>query len=292
VRFVKMQATGNDYVVLDAFADAALAERVSGDLAHRLCRRRFGVGSDGLIVLGPCSGADARMRIINADGSDGGMCGNGARCAAKFLVDRGYASPNEKGELSIELNGRPLRARVATNEHGLVIGATIDMGTPEVRPEAVPVDTTRLPPPRQVRDASEFTVDDRPAVFVSMGNPHMVSFAPERVEGLRLDHEGGRLERHAAFPRRMNVHFVNRDAPGEVRMRSWERGVGETMGCGTGACAAVVAGVLSGRLDPTVIVRMPGGPLEVEWDRAAGRVLLTGPAEEVFEGEWRGGSHK
>lgn len=290
MRFVKMQGTGNDYVVVDAFAGALpIAGPSAGPVARALCDRRLGVGADGVIVLSRSDSADAEMRILNADGSDGGMCGNGARCAAKFVVDRGYAVPDGGGEVTLRLGPRLLRVRVATNEHGLVVGATVSMGPPATAPETIPINTGRLPPPRRVCEALEYTVHDRAAIFVSMGNPHMVCFVSERVEGLDLRAEGGRLEHHEAFPQRMNVHFVNRVSGGEVSMRSWERGVGETMGCGTGACAALVAGVLSGRLAPRAVVRMPGGPLEVEWERASNSLLLSGPAEEVFEGEWRGG---
>ncbi|HBS28715.1 MAG TPA: diaminopimelate epimerase [Phycisphaerales bacterium] len=291
MRFVKMHGIGNDYVVLDAIAEPALTTR-AGDpaLARALCDRRLGVGADGVIVLSTDRGADARMTIINADGSDGGMCGNGARCAAKFLVDRGHAVPDAEGCLMIRLGARVLRVAVELGAHGLVVGATVDMGAPIVDPARVPVDVGRLPPPARAGEARQFTVDDRRAVFVSMGNPHAVLFIDERVESVDIAREGARLERHGAFPDRMNVHFVNADSRAEVRMRSWERGVGETMGCGTGACAALVAGALCGRLGREVRVCMPGGALEVAWDRSSGHVLLSGPATEVFQGEWSGGN--
>jgi diaminopimelate epimerase len=269
--FVKLHGTANDFVYADARGG------FPGDPAHvaaRLCDRRRGVGADGLILLLPSERADCRMVIYNPDGSRPEMCGNGIRGFAKFVHDRGIATRN------------PLRVEtddgVKTLECELVDGRVhrvrVDMGVPVWDAPAIPV-------------AAEGEVIDRPLevagreyriTCVSMGNPHCVVFLDD-VAGLPLAELGPRFEHHPLFPRRVNTEFIRVVGPERLEMRVWERGAGETMSCGTGACAAAVAATRTGRAGRRVVVSLPGGELEIEW-RADDHVLMTGDAVEVFEG--------
>ena len=302
MHFTKMQALGNDYVVLDGFREPSVLEL--GDapgFARRVCDRRRGIGADGLIVLAPAERAgvsdpeaDGAMLIINADGSPGGMCGNGLRCAAKLLVDRGHATPDEFGRIGIHLSGRLLKVHAHRAEHGdgdggadgLVDSATVDMGSPSFEPEAVGLDLGKVE--RREEDGG-VVVDGVAVQCVSMGNPHAVHFcdageAPEEM----LFTAGPRLEVHGAFRERTNVHFVRVIGEGEAVMLSWERGVGHTLACGSGACAVLAAGVRTGRLGRRAVLRSPGGDLVVRWESDDAGIMQTGPAEVVFEGEWSG----
>lgn len=287
-----MHGLGNDFVLLDAFAEPALASRDDlPDIARRICDRRTGVGGDGLILLSAdhAGGNNCRMRIFNADGSDGGMCGNGTRCVAKLIFDRGYAR-TEDGVFTIDAGPRRLRVTVHLSPAGgLVDGATVDMGSPEFDLARIPVDASRLRSagPHLAGEVGEWTVNDRAAVFVSMGNPHMVCFTTEDVSTIDLATAGPVFEHHPAFPARMNVHIVRIVGRGEVVARTWERGAGLTRACGSGACAIVAAGVATGRLDRMVGVHMPGGELRIAYHEASGDIYMTGPAVEVFTGEWR-----
>lgn len=285
MRFVKMQSVGNDYVVLDAFEGDI--HHPSPDLVRALCDRHYGIGADGLILMAPPPPDDAEcdgvMTIINADGAPGGMCGNGLRCAAKLLFDRGHASPDTHNRLFIRIADRVVTANVHLGDDRLVEAATVDMGAPILEPGRVPVEVLALEPVRG-GDPREFLIDGVAFVPVSMGNPHAVVFTdePERL----LFTLGPAWELHRAFPERTNVQFVQVVSRGEAVVLSWERGVGHTLGCGTGACAAVVAGVLTGRLDRDPVIRMPGGEVIVRWDAGSGHVSMTGPAQEVFQGVW------
>jgi len=273
LRFAKLHGTANDFVYVDA------REGFPGDpaaLAPRLCDRRRGIGADGLILLERASSddADCRMVIYNADGSRPEMCGNGIRGLAKFVHDHGlvHADP-----LRVETDAgvRTIHAEV---RNGRVARVTVDMGVPEWRGRAIPV-------------ASDGEVVDRPldvagkgyrVTCVSMGNPHCVVFVDD-VDRLPLADIGPRFEHDPFFPRRVNTEFVQVLSPERVRMRVWERGAGETMACGTGACAAAVSAARTGRTGRSVVVALPGGELEINW-RADDRVLMTGDAVEVFEG--------
>ncbi len=292
MRFVKMHGIGNDYLFLDALAEPAiLLRRDLPDLARKMTNRRTGVGSDGLIIVAaPDRGvqADLTMRILNADGSEGGICGNGARCAAKLAVERGYVTPGPSGALTIAADQRLLSVRVSLDSAGVVQSVTIDMGRPNFDLSAVGVD------PRGVEvhfeggqpATAQYRVGSRVATFVSMGNPHMVAFIDEPVETVRLDHEGPMFEHHPAFSQRINYHIANRLSPSAVVVRTWERGSGITHGCGSGACAVLAAGVRTGITDHAVRVHMIGGDLDMACDMATGHILMTGPAVEVFQGEW------
>ena len=287
VRFVKMHGIGNDYVYLDAVTHPELAARDDlPDLARRMSDRHTGIGSDGLIlVCPPTATADAhvRMRMFNADGSESAMCGNGVRCVAKFAHDRlsVHASP-----MRIETGTRVLSIEYEVIE-GRLTTATVDMGEPILELADVPVDRAGLV--RVLDDGvyAEFEAAGErfKAVFVSMGNPHAVVFIDD-VSGLDLERLGPQIERHRAFPERINAHFAQIQSRDEAIMRTWERGSGATRACGTGACAVCVAGVRTGQLDREVLLHLPGGDLRVRWDESTNHVFMTGPATNVFEGDW------
>ncbi len=267
MRFIKMQGLGNDFVIIDGFAYADLGDVCS--LAKRMCDRHFGVGADGLIWITPSPRADARMRIFNADGTEAETCGNGLRCTAKFMRDTGIAKSDE---MRIDTLAGVAIARI---EGGLV---SVDMGAPRLKPREIPVDA----PDNRV----EIEAGGRKLNFfcVSMGNPHAVTFDlyPEGEEFYRL---GALLEKHPIFPRRANIEFC-RIANGEIDVRVWERGDGETLACGSGACAALVAAAEMGLAERAATVRLPGGKLQIRW-REDGRLALRGPAEIAFTGDWR-----
>lgn len=284
-----MHGIGNDFVLLDALAEPVIAARPDlGQLARRLCDRRRGVGADGLIILGapPDGAADLRMRIINADGSEGGVSGNGARCAAKFAVDRGYVMPGAGGGLRILAGERMLSVSVRTDRDGHVQAATVDMGVPEFGIEAVGADPRAVEAQPDSEGAGEYRIGSRTATLVSVGNPHMVAFLEEPVETVRLEHEGPMFETHPAFPKRVNYHIVNLVSRQVVVVRSWERGTGVTLGCGSGACAVAAAAIRSGRTERALTVHMVGGDLDLYWDEKTSHLYMTGPAVEVFQGEW------
>ena len=276
MKFTKMQGAGNDYVYVDCFREAIPDDPAK--VAIAVSNRHFGVGSDGLILITPSDKADARMRMFNADGSESEMCGNGLRCVAKFVHDHGIA---RKSRLALE-TGRGVLTVDLEIADGKARRATIDMGEPILEAEKIP---TTLPgnPPREtpitvLGEAFEVTC-------VSMGNPHAVIFVDEITDRHVLQ-IGPKIEYHPSFPRRVNVEFVKVNGRTDADMRVWERGSGETLACGTGACGVAVAGVLTGRFDRKVRIHLLGGDLDIEWSAKDNRVYLTGPAEEVFSGEW------
>ncbi len=276
MRFVKMHGAANDYVFVDGFRDPLPDDP---EVTSRLVSDRHrGIGADGLILVEPSSTADARMRIFNADGSEAEMCGNGLRCAAKLLYDERHV---ESDRMTIATGNGPLRVECHV-VNGLVESATIDMGEPVLDPARVPV---RLPGPRAVAVPVAVAGKTIDVTAVSTGNPHAVVFVEEPTDDwvLRI---GPRLERHPLFPNRTNVEFVRVDGRNRLSVRVWERGSGETLACGTGACAAVVAARLANLVDDVVQVSLPGGDLTVEWPGHGG-IRLTGPAVEVFRGVWR-----
>jgi diaminopimelate epimerase len=288
MRFVKMQGIGNDYVYVDAFNQAIDAPE---KLAVRVADRHFGIGGDGLILVAPPTaggreaGATVRMRMFNADGSESEMCGNGIRCVAKFAYDRGLSrqSPMQietgRGVLTLEL-------QLAGDK---VAAATVNMGPPILDLEKIPVNAQWLGATGHPRifQVPMGTSLGMPATFVSMGNPHAVIYV-EDVAKVDLEKAGPLIERHKAFPKRINVHFVQVHDASEATMRTWERGSGITLACGTGASAVCVAGVLTGKTGRTLLAHLPGGDLMLEWREADDCVYMTGPAVEVFTGEWAG----
>jgi diaminopimelate epimerase len=276
MRFVKMQGIGNDYVYVDCIRQPLPSDIAS--LATKISDRNFGVGGDGLILICPSDKADARMRMFNNDGSESEMCGNGVRCVAKFVYDHGIA---KKTSLAIETGRGVLKLELET-AGGKCHQVRVDMGEPILIAENIPTTLLGTPPLEVplVIDGVELKV-----TCVSMGNPHCITFVKEITNEMVLG-IGPKVEKHSAFPRRTNVEFVRVDNPGEITMRVWERGSGETLACGTGACAVAVAGVLTGRTDRSIIAHLRGGDLRLDWSKTDNHVFMTGPAVEVFQGEW------
>jgi diaminopimelate epimerase len=277
MKFTKMHGIGNDYVYVDIFNQKPPAD--SSRLAIAVSDRHFGVGSDGLILIGPSERADARMRMFNADGSESEMCGNGVRCVAKYVYDHGIA---RKDRVTIETGRGVLALDIVEMAGGKAHRIRVDMGTPILRGSDIP---TTLPGDPPVAAALMLEGERLAVTAVSMGNPHAVVYV-EDVDRTAVAALGPLLERHAAFPRRVNAHFVTVLGAEEVRMRTWERGSGITLACGTGACAVCVAGVLTGKTGPRIVAHLPGGDLELEWAGAGRSVFMTGPATEVFSGDW------
>jgi diaminopimelate epimerase len=273
LRFTKMHGIGNDYVYVDCFT-----ERVSDPvaLAQRVSTRRTGIGSDGVILIGPSSVADCRMEMYNADGSRGEMCGNGIRCVGKYVYDHGHVR-TERLRVETDVGIKHLQLRV---RKGRVDAVTVDMGAPILDGPRIPVAAEG-----QVVDAPlEVAGTPYRVTCVSMGNPHCVVFV-SRVDDLPLAEIGPRFEHHPFFPKRVNTEFVQVLAPAELRMRVWERGSGETAACGTGACAVLVAAVLNRRAERKACVQLSGGQLDIDWRADDDHVMMTGPATEVFRGE-------
>jgi diaminopimelate epimerase len=284
--FVKMHGLGNDYVYIDRFAEQTVF--VPETLAPRVADRHRGVGGDGLILVEPSAVAAARMRMFNADGSESEMCGNGVRCVGHLVVSRGYVPA---GEVTVE-TGRGVLTLGVTPTGPRSSQVRVDMGEPLLEPESIPARAEGL---RQLVDVPATVLGsqadwwqaaglDPRMTCVSMGNPHVIMFC-DSVAAVPLEQVGPLVERHELFPRRINVHFVQRLAANRVRVRTWERGTGITQACGTGASAVCVAGALSGRTTATITAELPGGNLELTWD-GRGSVFMTGPAEEVFSGVW------
>ena len=278
MRFTKMHGAGNDYVYVDCVNGPMVRDPAA--VAVRVADRHFGIGGDGLILICPSEKADARMRMFNADGSEAEMCGNGIRCVAKYVFDHGIA---RKPTLELETGRGVLTVDLEVTD-GKAERVTVNMGTPILRAADIP---TTLPgdPPVDV----EFSAGGATyrGTCVSMGNPHVTIYVDD-VAAVPLEAVGPPLETAAVFPRRINVHFVQVHSPSEVTMRTWERGSGVTLACGTGACAVAVAGVLTGRTGRALLAHLPGGDLRLEWREADGCVYMTGPAAEVFSGEWAG----
>ncbi len=274
MRFTKMHGIGNDYVYINC-----LREKVEDPehLARFVSSRHFGVGSDGLILICPSKTADFRMDMYNADGSRGEMCGNGIRCVGKYVYDYGLT---DKTDLTIETLAGIKELRLFP-EKGKVARVRVNMGAPILEPEKIPVLCRENPAVNVpiVVGEKEYRM-----TCVSMGNPHAVVFA-EGIRDLDLASLGPRFENHPCFPNRINTEFVEVEDENTVSMRVWERGSGETMACGTGACAAAVACILNKKTNDSVLVRLLGGDLEIEWDRAADRIFMTGAAAAVFDGE-------
>ena len=282
MKFTKMHGTGNDYVYIDARG----VEADWPEISKAMSDRHFGIGSDGLILILESDVADARMRMFNADGSEGEMCGNGIRCFAKYAIERDIVAPRSDSLAVETLAG--VRNIVPTYSGGRITGARVSMGAPILAPGEIPValGSGADAGPGPVLNYP-FTMDglELPLSFVSMGNPHAVTFIEQPVGEFPLHTVGPKVEHHPIFPRRVNFEIVNVDGPGKLTARVWERGSGETMACGTGACGIAVAARLNGICEDNVDITLPGGTLHVEWD-GHGEVFMEGPAVEVFSGEW------
>lgn len=275
LNFTKMHGIGNDYVYVNLFEEEI---ENPPKLSIAVSDRHFGVGADGLILIGPSESADVSMRIFNADGSEAQMCGNGIRCVAKYARDHGLINNDL---IRIETPAGVKEVRVTVKD-GRVVEARVDMGEPRLTrgemPMAGPADERCMDAPISIGE-TQYTVS-----CVSMGNPHCIIFVPD-VMTVPLETIGPVIENHPDFPERTNVHFVQVLSRGEVRMRTWERGSGVTLACGTGASAVCVAGNLTDRTDRRILVHLPGGDLTLEWDQN-NHVFMTGPATEVFSGKW------
>lgn len=274
MKFTKMQGLGNDYVYVNCFKETI---ENPPEMAKKVSNRNFGIGSDGLIMINPSDVADFEMEMYNADGSRSEMCGNGIRCVGKYVYDYGLT---EKEHISVEtLAG--IRYLDLTVEDGKVKLVKVDMGSPELVPENIPIvaDGNRVIDEPINVNGTEYRMTG-----VSMGNPHAVVYV-EDVKGLDIETIGPAFENHERFPNRVNTEFVKVLDRNTVEMRVWERGSGETMACGTGACAVAVACILNGFTEDKVTVKLLGGDLQIEWDKEADKIYMTGPAEVSFDGE-------
>lgn len=274
MKFTKMQGLGNDYVYVNCFK-----EKIDNpsEVAIKVSNRNFGVGSDGLIMINPSKVADFEMEMYNADGSRGEMCGNGIRCVGKYVYDYGLT---DKTSISVETLGG-IKYLDFTVVDGKVKLVKVDMGSPELVPANIPIiaEGDNVIDAPIVVDGKEYRMTG-----VSMGNPHTVVYIDD-VQGLEIEKIGPKFENHERFPKRINTEFARVIDRNTVEMRVWERGSGETLACGTGACAVAVASILNGLTEDKVTVKLLGGDLYIEWDRVANKVYMTGPAEVSFEGE-------
>ena len=282
MKFTKMHGLGNDYVYVNGFS-----ERVDdpSELARKVSDRHFAIGSDGLIMILPSEKADVRMREFNIDGSEGEMCGNGIRCVAKYAYDHGLSKNNP---MRVETKAGILTLRIKTDAQDKVEQVTVNMGPPSIEPAKVPYDPTKLTATNKPHTFTyKLAGETVEVVPVSMGNPHSITFVPD-VDKLDLNKIGPIAETHPAFPKKVNAHWVQIISPREVKMRTWERGSGITWACGTGASSVAVACILTGRTDRDILIHLPGGDLNIEWRESDNNVYMTGPATEVFSGEWNG----
>lgn len=275
LQFTKMHGLGNDYVYMDAI-NQKIENR--SELAKFVSDRHFGIGSDGLILICPSEKADFRMQMFNQDGSEAEMCGNGIRCVGKFVYDKALT---KKETITVEtLAG--IKTLVMTAKNGKIETARVDMGEPILEPEKIPVISNENP----VKNL-KLEVEDKDFTFtcVSMGNPHAVTFIKEDVNKFDICKYGAKLEVNKAFPKKANIEFINVIDDKTLNMRVWERGAGETLACGTGACAVTVSAILNGYTKRAVTVHLLGGDLKIEWNKNDNHVYMTGPATTVFEGK-------
>ena len=273
MKFTKMQGLGNDYVYVNCFE-----EKIENPpaVARYVSDRHFGIGSDGLIMINPSEVADFEMEMYYADGSRGEMCGNGIRCVAKYVYDYGLT---DKTRISVETLGG-IKYLDLTVEDGKVVLVKVDMGKPELKSDLIPIISENE---KVIDEPIEVDGQVYHMTGVSMGNPHTVIYVDD-VKNLDLEKIGPKFENHERFPKRINTEFVHCIDRNTVEMRVWERGSGETLACGTGACAVAVASILNNLTDTRVTVKLLGGDLQIEWDREKNHVFMTGPAKVVFDG--------
>ena len=275
MKFTKLHGCGNGYIYVNLFEETL---DNPAEMSIKVSDHHFGIGSDGLITIGPSEIADFTMHIYNADGSEAEMCGNGVRCVGKYVYDHGLT---DKTEVMVE-TGAGIKVLTLNVENGKVATVRVDMGEPIFEPEKIPVAAKGNPVIME-----PITVGDKEwkMTCVSMGNPHAVVFVDD-VKNFELEKYGPLFENHERFPKRTNTEFVKVVSPTEAYMRVWERGSAETWACGTGTCATVVACILNGFTERKVLVHLLGGDLVIEWDEATNHVFMTGPATEVFSGEY------
>lgn len=281
MKFTKMHGCGNDYIYINGFEEK-IAKEDKPELVRKLSDRHFGIGGDGAIFINPSEEADFEMEMYNADGSRAEMCGNGIRCVAKYVYDKGLT---DKTDISIISCGN-IKYLELFLKNGKVDTVKVNMGTPELNADKIPVIADGKNKP-VVDEAIIVKGKEYKMTCVSMGNPHAVVFMDD-VENLEIEQIGPYFEKHERFPKRINTEFVKVLDRKHVQMRVWERGTGETLACGTGCCATVVSCVLNGLTDEIVSVKTLGGEIKIEWDREANLVYMTGPAETVFDGEFCG----
>ena len=275
IRFTKMQGAGNDYIYVNCF-DQRIED--PGKVSAIVSDRHYGIGSDGLVLILPSETCDFRMRMFNSDGSEAEMCGNATRCIGKFVYDNKLT---DKKTVTLETKAGKKILTLFTDENDKVNWVTVDMGTPILNAAEVPVISENE---RVVDEAIAVGGKEYRMTCVSMGNPHAVVFVDD-VESLKIEEIGPDFESHPRFPRRTNTEFTQVVDPTHIKMRVWERGAGETLACGTGACATLVACVLNHKTERKARLQLVGGELEIEWVEATGKILMSGPAVTVFEGE-------
>lgn len=276
MKFTKMHGTGNDYIYVNGFIEQIDNPEESAVLWSN---RHTGIGSDGLVFILPSETCDFKMRMFNADGSESEMCGNASRCIGKYVYDKGMTT---KTLITLETLAGIKTLKLFPGEDGKIELVTVDMGEPKLPAGLIPVVTEYdelINRPLQFSDNIKYNV-----TAVSMGNPHAVIFS-ERINKIELEKVGPMIENSEYFPNRVNTEFIEVTSPDRIKMRVWERGSGETLACGTGACASVVAGVINGKTARKVTVELKGGELQIEWNALDNHVYLTGPASFVFEGE-------
>lgn len=279
MKFAKVHGLGNDFVILDCMDEAtAIPESRYAEVAKELCNRNFGIGADGIMLVLPSNECDIRMRIINSDGSEAEMCGNGIRCFARYVYEHGIV---QKPVLTVETLAGVMVPRILLDAQGQVAGVEVDMNEPVLEKAEIPMvgEGKAIAETIQIEDRTfEITA-------VSMGNPHCVIFVDD-AKNFPLEYWGPRIEKSAYFPRKTNVEFVEVLNEQEVIMRVWERGAAVTLACGTGACATTVACVLNNKTGRDILLHLDGGDLSVRWDEATNHLFMTGPAVEVFQGEY------
>ncbi len=283
MKFTKMHGIGNDYVYVNCF-DEKVPD--PSRIAPLVSDRHTGIGGDGLILIMPSQKADVRMRMFNADGLEGEMCGNGIRCVAKYAYDHGLS---KKNPMRIE-TGRGILTLDLKLKDNRVDQVTVNMAEPILELGKIPVDREKVVKGSRENEYRVSILQGNELLdgaFVSMGNPHVVFFTND-VKAVALERIGPMAEHHPAFPKRINAHWAEVHSRNELTMRTWERGSGITLACGTGACAVCVAGVLTGRTDRKILAHLPGGDLTIEWRESDNNVYMTGTATEVFSGEWNG----
>lgn len=286
MNFTKMHGLGNDFILIDCTDESnSVPSEHYDSLSRQLCDRHFGVGADGVLLVLPSTQADIRMRIINSDGSEAEMCGNGIRCFARYVYEQGIVP---KDVMTIETLAGIMVPRILLGDDGQVAQVEVDMGEPILEKAEIPM----VGSGRAVAETIEIEEKPFQITAVSMGNPHCVIFV-EDAKNFPIEYWGPRIERSAYFPRKTNVEFVQVLNEQEVIMRVWERGAAVTLACGTGACATTVACVLNGKTDRQIRLHLDGGDLQVRWDADNNHLYMTGPAEAVFQGQypWEGLLH-
>lgn len=281
MRFLKMHGLGNDYICVDCFRETRSFDSKE---TKELCDRHFGIGADGLILIRPSACADFKMEIYNADGSEAKMCGNGLRCACKFAYEHKIC--HKTGQIVETASGK--RKATLLMKAGEIERIRADMGVPGYHAQRIPILSEKgvvINEPIEVR-GQEYLMTG-----ISMGNPHAVIFT-DNPEQIPLDLVGPALEFHPRFPDRINIEFCKIENRHTIRARVWERGAGETLACGTGACAALAAAVLNEKTDTKAHIKLPGGVLEAEWDQTSNHMYLTGTATNVYEGIWHNSKKK